>query len=81
MMIVNDATSWSITLVSSITLLELSITLLQSSIALIENIYSKDVTHDDYYMFIILANSHLEGLPIVSSPQVKHRVHSDIFIQ
>jgi hypothetical protein len=40
-MIVNDPTSWSITLESSIMLLE-------SSIMLPENIYSTGFTHDDH---------------------------------
>ncbi len=48
MMITNDATSWSVTL-------ELSITLLKSSVLLLENIYITGVTHNDYYMFVILA--------------------------
>jgi hypothetical protein len=38
-MIVNDATSWSVTL-------DLSIMLLESSIMLIENIYSTGITHE-----------------------------------
>ncbi len=47
-MIVNYATSWSITLESSITLLELSIMLL-------ENLYSTGITHDYCNMFIVEA--------------------------
>ncbi len=43
MTIVNDATSWSVTLESSIMLLE-------SSIKLLENIYSSGVTHDDCHL-------------------------------
>jgi hypothetical protein len=42
-MILNDATSWSITLESSIMLLE-------SSFMLLENIYCTDVMHDDHNM-------------------------------
>jgi hypothetical protein len=47
MVIVNDATSWSITLESSITLLE-------SSILLLENNYSTGITHDDHHMMIVM---------------------------
>ncbi len=50
MMFVNDATSWSITLETSITLLESSITLLELSIVLLENIYSTGITHGDNHM-------------------------------
>jgi len=51
-MIVNDATSWSFTLESSIILLE-------SSIMLLENIFSTGITHgqssyDNPNMFIVL---------------------------
>jgi len=45
MTIVNDATSWRVTL-------ELSLTLQESSIMLLENIFSTGITYDDYNMFI-----------------------------
>ncbi len=50
MMIVNDATSWSITQASSIMLPESSIMLLKSSIMLLDNIYTTGVTHDDHHI-------------------------------
>jgi hypothetical protein len=50
MTIVNDATSWSITLESPITLLELSI-------MLTENIYSTGFTHDDRNILIVQAGN------------------------
>jgi hypothetical protein len=48
----NDTTSWSITLGSSITILELSVILQESSITLLDNIYSKGINHDDCHMTI-----------------------------
>jgi hypothetical protein len=67
MTIVNDATSWSIILESSmvlldisvkllessVTLLESSVTLLESTVTLLENIYCTGMTHDDRNMFIV----------------------------
>jgi len=60
MTIVNDATSWSIILESSMVLLDISVkllessvTLLESSVTLLENIYCTGVTHDDRNMFIV----------------------------
>ncbi len=61
-MIVNDATSWSITLESSIMLLE-------SSIMLLENIYSTRITHGDRNMFI------LEAPGLCSIPDVSLKMH------
>jgi len=51
MMIVSDATSWNITLESSITLLE-------SSIMLLENIHSAGITQDDCNMFMVQVIGH-----------------------
>jgi hypothetical protein len=45
-MIVNGATSWSITLESLIMLLE-------PSVKLLENIYTTAITHDDHHTMII----------------------------
>jgi len=60
MTIVNDATSWSIILESSMVLLETSVkhlessvTLLESSVTLLENIYCTGMTHDVRNMFIV----------------------------
>ncbi len=47
MTIVNDATSWSITL-------ELAITLLELSIMFLENIYITGITHDNCHMMIVI---------------------------
>jgi hypothetical protein len=48
MTIVNEATSGSITLESSIMLVESSFTLLDSNVPL-ENIYSAGITHNDHH--------------------------------
>jgi hypothetical protein len=52
MMIVNDATSWSITL-------ELSMTLLESSTMLLVNIYSTGITHYERHMTIVMCLWHM----------------------
>jgi hypothetical protein len=46
--IINDDTSWSVSLESSILILE-------SSISLLDNIYSIGFTHGEHHMFIVQA--------------------------
>ncbi len=50
MTIVNDATSWSITI-------KPSIKLLKSSTMLLDNIYSTGITHNGHHMMIIYVYS------------------------
>jgi hypothetical protein len=55
---VNEATSWTVTQESSVTLLESSFMLQESPITLLENIYSTGITHDNGYMMIEICLYH-----------------------
>jgi hypothetical protein len=71
MVIVNDDTSWSVSLESSFMILESSVMLLKSSIMLLENFYSTGVTHDCHMTIAICNIEQATGFNLIKKFQNK----------